>query len=95
MEPPSGEEKVLECLQTPAIVLVGLWLRQFIFVIILVTADIVNDGGELTLAQGTHSPHLGPLQQTRETELVETRVGHGLVVNITQTDGTRLFWIRR
>ena len=35
-------------------------------------------------------PCLRPLQKTREAELVETRVRHGLVVDVTKTDGARL-----
>ena len=64
--------------------------RQHVLVVLRVAAHVVDDGGELPLAQRTHRPHLGPLQQTGEAELVETRVRHGLVVDVPEADGTRL-----
>ena len=63
---------------------------QHVLVVLRVAAHVVDDGRELPLAQRTHRPHLGPLQQTREAELVETRVRHGLVVDVSEADGTRL-----
>jgi hypothetical protein len=64
-------------------------LRHLVLVIIIIRSDVVNDVGELALAERALCLHLGPLQETGEAELVEAGVGERLVVQLTQADRTR------
>merc|ERR1719433_1525323 len=74
-EPSSQQELRLQ----QSRVIVRLWRRNVVLVKFSLRPHVVNDGGELPLAQRADGLHLGPLQEAGETELVPAGICDGLV----------------
>ena len=63
-------------------------------IIVLIGAYVVDDAGELALAERTLRLDLGPLEEAGEAELVEARVCVGAVVELPQANRAGSFFWR-